>query len=61
MGLSRDGVWLRVSSFSGDDVADGVANMIVQDVDALHTEFVAKGVQIHAPPVDQTWGTPRCT
>lgn len=57
MGLTRDGVWLHLSSFSGDGVAGGVANLIVDDVDALHAEFVAKGVRIDTGPVDQTWGT----
>ena len=32
-------------------------NCKVQDVDALHAEFVARGVKIDAGPVDQTWGT----
>ena len=57
MGVSRDGVWLHISSFSGDGISGGVANLIVDDVDALHAEFVAKGVSIAVGPVDQTWGT----
>jgi uncharacterized glyoxalase superfamily protein PhnB len=57
MGVSRDSVWLHVSSFSGDGVSGGVANLIVDDVDALHAEFVAKGVPIAVEPVDQTWGS----
>jgi uncharacterized glyoxalase superfamily protein PhnB len=57
MGLSRDGVWIHVSSFSGDGVAGGVVNLIVEDVDALHAEFVGKGVRIDLEPVDQTWGS----
>lgn len=56
-GLSRDGVWLHLSSFSGDGVAGGVVNLLVDDVDALHTEFASKGVAIAVEPVDQTWGT----
>jgi uncharacterized glyoxalase superfamily protein PhnB len=56
MGVSRDGVWLHLLSFSGDGVAGGVANLIVDDVDALHREFAAKGVTIDSGPVDQTWG-----
>jgi len=55
-GVSRDGVWLHVSSFSGDGVSGGVVNLIVEDVDALHAEFVGKGVRIDTGPVDQTWG-----
>lgn len=57
MGISRDGVWLHISSFSGDGVSGGVANLIADAVDALHAEFVAKGVRIDVEPVDQTWGT----
>src|SRR5215475_14491078 len=56
MGLTRDGVWLHVSSFSGDGVAGGVVYLIVEDVDALHAELVAKGVAIDTGPIDQTWG-----
>jgi uncharacterized glyoxalase superfamily protein PhnB len=57
MGLSRDGVWINVSSFSGDGVAGGVVNFFVDDVDALLAEFVGKGVRIDTGPVDQTWGS----
>ena len=56
LGLSRDGVRLDVSSFSGDSVAGGVVGVIVDDVDALHGELLAKGVAIALPPTDQTWG-----
>jgi len=38
-------------------VAGGVVNLIVEDGDALHAEFVGKGVRIDTGPVDQTWGT----
>ena len=44
-------------SFSGDGVAGGVVNFLVDSVDTLHAEIVAKGVAIHVAPVDQTWGT----
>jgi uncharacterized glyoxalase superfamily protein PhnB len=57
VGLERDGVWLHVSSFSGDGVSGGVVNILVEDVNALHGEFVARGVRIDVGPVDQTWGT----
>jgi uncharacterized glyoxalase superfamily protein PhnB len=57
IGVSRDGVWMHLSSFSGDGIAGGVVNLIVEDVDALHAEFVEKGVRIAVAPVDQTWGT----
>ena len=57
MGVSRDGVWLHISSFSGDGVSGGVVNLLVEDVDALHAELVAKGVRIDTGPLNQTWGT----
>jgi len=57
MGLSRDGVWIVVSSFSGDGVAGGVVNFNVENVDALYAEFEGKGVKVDTGPVDQTWGT----
>ena len=57
IGVSRDGVWLHLSSFSGDGVAAGGVNLLVEDVDVLHAEFVAKGVRSAVEPVDQTWGT----
>jgi uncharacterized glyoxalase superfamily protein PhnB len=56
MGLSRDGAWLHVSSFSGDGVAGGVASVLVDDVDALYAELVAKHVAIDLEPTNQTWG-----
>jgi cupin fold WbuC family metalloprotein len=56
MALSRDGVLLHVSSFSGDGVAGGVVVVEVVDVDRLHAELVAKGVAIDTGPIDQSWG-----
>jgi len=55
--ISRDGIWINLSSFSGDGVAGGVVNLIVDDVDELYNEFVANSVAIHLPPVDQSWGS----
>jgi catechol 2,3-dioxygenase-like lactoylglutathione lyase family enzyme len=57
MGVSRDGEWMHLSSFSGDGVSGGVVNFIVESVDALGREFAAKSVPIAVGPVDQTWGT----
>ena len=57
LGISRDGVWLHVSSFSGDGVSGGVVNLMVDNVDALQAELLAKGVHIDSGPVDQSWGT----
>jgi catechol 2,3-dioxygenase-like lactoylglutathione lyase family enzyme len=55
-GLRRDGVELHVSSFSGDGVSGGVAFLLVDDLDGLHAELVAKGVPIALEPTDQSWG-----
>jgi catechol 2,3-dioxygenase-like lactoylglutathione lyase family enzyme len=57
MGISRDGIWLHLSSFSGDGVAGGVVNFIVDSVDAMHAELLAKRVVIDSGPMDQSWGT----
>jgi len=57
MGISRDGVWLHLSSFAGDGVAGAVANLMVDSVDQLYSEFTAKHVHVDVPPVDQSWGS----
>ena len=57
IGVTRDGIRLHISSFSGDGVAGNVVNLLVDDVDTLHAEFLRAGVQIDSGPVDQTWGT----
>jgi uncharacterized glyoxalase superfamily protein PhnB len=57
MGLARDGAVLHLSSFSGDGVPGAAVCMLVEDVDGLHAELVAKSVPIDTPPMDQTWGT----
>ena len=56
-GLSRDGVQFHVSSFPGDGVFGSVVNFYVADVDALFSEFAARGVAVDLTPTDQTWGT----
>jgi uncharacterized glyoxalase superfamily protein PhnB len=57
MGVSRDAAWMHLSSFSGDGVAGGVANLMVDDVDKLHEEFAARGLTIDLVPTDQSWGS----
>ena len=54
MAFVRDGVWLQVASFKG--TLGTCAYVYVDDVDALHTEFMSKGVQDLDPVEDQTWG-----
>lgn len=57
MGVQRDGIWMHLSSFSGDGVPGHAVNLLVEDVDALYAEFLAKDVRIDLVPTDQTWGT----
>ena len=52
----RDGVRLHVTSFR-DGVLGASVYVYVDDVDALHAEFVGNGVEKLGPVVDQTWGT----
>ena len=56
-GIACEGVWLHLSSFSGDGFAGGVASLQVNDVDALHAEYASRGVPIDTPPVEQSWDT----
>jgi uncharacterized glyoxalase superfamily protein PhnB len=56
IGLTRDGVVLHVSSFSGDGAAGAVVNLLVDDVDVLHVEFQSRGIPIAMPPTGQSWG-----
>jgi uncharacterized glyoxalase superfamily protein PhnB len=55
-GVSRDGVIVHVSSFPGDGKSGAVLNITVEDLDALHTELLARSVPIDLPPTTQTWG-----
>ena len=57
MALRRDGVWLHLSSFSGDGVSGSVVNFYVDDVDVLYEELVGKGAKPEMAPTDQSWGT----
>src|SRR5437588_9557335 len=56
MGLVRDGVELHASSFSGDGGPRGVAFILVEAIDSLHAELVAKNVAIDLAPTEQDWG-----
>ena len=53
MAFVRDGVWLQVTSFKG--TMGTCVYVYVDDVDGLHAEFMAKGVQDLSPVMDQTW------
>jgi uncharacterized glyoxalase superfamily protein PhnB len=56
MGFERDGVWLHVSSFSGDGVSGSCVYLAVDDVDTIYEQLKSAGVDIDTPPVDQDWG-----
>jgi len=56
MGLVRGGALIHVSSFESNGPTGMSVAFAVEDVDALHSEFVGEGVPIHMPPTDQTWG-----
>jgi catechol 2,3-dioxygenase-like lactoylglutathione lyase family enzyme len=56
MGFSRDEARFHASSFSGDAVAGGVIYLLVDDLDSIHHELIAKGVKIDTGPIDQDWG-----
>jgi uncharacterized glyoxalase superfamily protein PhnB len=55
MSFVRDGVWLQVTSFKG--TLGTVVYVYVDNVDTLHAEFAAKGVQQLDQVQDQPWGT----
>jgi uncharacterized glyoxalase superfamily protein PhnB len=56
MGLFRGGALILVSSFESNGPTGMSVAFTVEDVKALHVEFAEKGVPIHMPPTDQTWG-----
>jgi uncharacterized glyoxalase superfamily protein PhnB len=56
LSVRRDEARLHLSSFSGDGAMGSVAFLLVEDVDALYAELMAKGVPIALTPTDQTWG-----
>ena len=55
MGLERDDVIFHISSFLGDGVLGGIATFIVDDLNALHAEFIERRVPIDLEPTDKTW------
>ncbi len=55
LGLTRDDVIIHLSSFPEDGKAGNAVVLIVDNVDSLYNEFVAKDVQIDLVPTDQSW------
>ncbi len=56
LGLIRDNVRVHLSSFPEDGKPENAVVLVVDDVDALHKEFLSKGVAIDLSPTDQSWG-----
>jgi uncharacterized glyoxalase superfamily protein PhnB len=56
MGLKRGRALIHVSSFEANGPTGMSVAFAVDNVEALHAEFIEKGVLIHMPPTDQTWG-----
>jgi len=61
LGLTRDDVWLHVSSFSGDGVSGGVVFLEVDDVDAVHEELRRRNVRIDTGPSIKRGAIAKCT
>ena len=56
LGLIRDDTMLHLSSFPDDGKAGNAVVLIVDNIDTLYQEFIAKGVAIDLVPTDQSWG-----
>jgi catechol 2,3-dioxygenase-like lactoylglutathione lyase family enzyme len=56
MGFSRDEARFHASSFSGDGGPRGVIYLLVDAVDPISAELIAKGVPIDTGPINQDWG-----
>jgi uncharacterized glyoxalase superfamily protein PhnB len=55
-GLSLDGNHLHISTFPGDGVAGTATYCYVDDIDAMHAAFQARGVKAEMEPTNQDWG-----
>lgn len=54
--MVRGGARIHVHSFPGGAPFGSDVQVLVADVDALHAELVARGVEIRLAPTDQDWG-----
>lgn len=52
MAISRDGMQIFLSQHRGDCQVGGLVHFLIDDVEAWHREFVARGVRITEPPND---------
>ena len=55
LGVEWDGAWLHLSSHPGDSVPGASVHLVVEEIDALHEEFVGRSVTVALPPTDQSW------
>lgn len=53
--VALDGASLYLTEHAEDCQAGGAAYFVVDDVDALHEDFLARGVAITQPPEDKPW------
>jgi catechol 2,3-dioxygenase-like lactoylglutathione lyase family enzyme len=54
-GVERDGIWLHISEHTGDCEPGSAIAIQYEDVDGLHAEITANGLDAD-PPQDQPWG-----
>jgi catechol 2,3-dioxygenase-like lactoylglutathione lyase family enzyme len=63
-GVSLDGHQIHLSTFGGDSMRGAATYFYVDDIDALHQRFIARGLKtpgkpdspVEQAPVDQSWG-----
>ncbi len=55
--VTRDGLSLFLTEHTGDCQPGGAAYLIVDDVDALFREVIARNVRVAEPPRDSPWKT----
>ena len=54
--LTRDGLSVFLTEHAGDCQVGGAAYFVVDDVDALYDEIHRKGIKVHEPPTDSSYG-----
>ncbi len=55
--VTRDGLSLFLTEHTGDCRPGGAAYLIVDDVDALFREVIARNLRVAEPPEDTPWKT----
>lgn len=62
--IHRDGIYIQLSTHSGDGTAGNVATIVVEGIDELFKKYVLRGLDttgkenspVHQGPIDQPWG-----